>query len=383
MSEGEGVGTEEKKEEEPLWRQVADATQMTHDAPDAANGVIQKWGLTQSASQANDWQEAGADAARRAAQAKQLAKNATAMNNDEMAARFGERAESLTDMQENLEGAAKYERGPLNAFMENGLVKGGFGVTGMALGGLQAYDGWNEWKEGNKTQGALDMAAGGAGVGAGGLATASALGLIGETGALATAGTIAAPVAAAVGLAAAGNKWTSQHDLLGMFRDNHGGGTWGYGDDGKPRDSLHWVGDMTSGAYHGVDNAIENKLGDHWYSKALGKVGGGIAGAGAALGTGVTALGADLIGGVGAVGEGLYHGAGWLGGKIGQGAGWAADKVGQGASWLGGEIGSGAKAIGSGISSAASTVGHGISSAASTVGHGLSSAGHFITSHLW
>lgn len=360
--DGEGGGHEEK-EEEPLWRKFADSSQLAHDAPDGANTFIQHWfgGVTDSAKQANAWEEAGFDAGGRAKQADHLAENAKLMNNDEAAARFAERGETMRGMQEDLEGAAFTERGPLNALMENNLMKGGFGATGAVLGGLQAYDGFNEWKNGDKTQGGMDMAAGGLGVGASALATGSALGLIGETGALAAAGTVAAPVAAVAGLAAAGNKWTKEHDLLGWFRKDDGGGTWGKGADGKARDSLHWVGDMTSGAYHGVDNAIENKLGDHWYSKALGKVGGGLAGAGAAIGTGATALVADVAGGAVSVGEGLWDAGKWAGGKIGKGA-----------SWLGGEIGSGAKAIG-----------HGIGSAASAVGSGVSHAGHWLASHLW
>ncbi len=143
---------------------------------------------------------------------------------------------------------------------------------------------------------------------------------------------MAAPIAGAAGLAAAGNSYTKDHNMFGFLGINpKGGGTWGVGADGKPRDSISFVGDTTASAYNSVNK---------WAGGGVkGAIAGGLAGAGTAIGTGALALGGDLVGGVAAVGQGL----GSLGAMAGRGL------------W------SGAKAIGSGIGSAAKSVGNFVS----------------------
>jgi hypothetical protein len=343
MSDPEG-GHEEK--EAPAWNNlwgykesVGDPLQFVHDAPDAWNGMNQTFGLTETAQNANSLRNS-------AGLAEHLAQNAEAMGNTGMAERFASRASAYE--------AFSTERGGLNALMENPAMKVGANVTGLALGGLQAYNGFNEWQHGNKTQGAMDMGAGGLGVAGSGLGLASAAGLIGETGALATMGAVAAPAAVVAGLAAAGNSYTKDHNLLaalGIGKWNES--MWGKNPDGSNRDSLQFVGQTTAGAYHGVDNAIENKLGHGAFGHTMGMIGGGLAGAGTAIGTGATALVGDVAGGLVAVGSGL----GSLGAAAGRG------------------IASGASAVGRGIGSAASAVGSGIGSAAKSVGN--------FVSHLW
>ncbi|MGE5182177.1 MAG: hypothetical protein ACM31C_08945 [Acidobacteriota bacterium] len=350
--EGEGGhATEGGGEEAPAWnnlwghKEQADNAMYLHDAPDAWNGVNQAEGLTQRANAANGFRDAGVDAATRAAQAEHLAQNAELMGNDEMAAKFAARSSSLESTAKGFEAAGE-DRGLLNAAMENPLVKGGAGVAGMALGGLSAYNGFEEFQHGNKTQGAADMVAGGLNVGAGGLATASALGLIGEGGALAAAGTVAAPIAVAAGLAAAGNSYTKDHNMFGFLGINpKGGGTWGVGADGKPRDSIQFVGDTTASAYNSVNK---------WAGGGVkGAIAGGLAGAGTAIGTGALALGTDIVGGGISVAKG----------------------IGSLASSAGGAIAGGARAVGSGLVSGAKAIGSGIGSAAKSVGNFIS--------HLW
>ncbi len=357
MSEPDGGGHES---EGPAWNNlwgyketVADPLQFLHDAPDAWNGMNQTFGLTERSANANLMRGAGEEAATSASQAEHLAQNAELMGNDGMAARFGARASQMEDYASEFEAASK-DRGMLNAVMENPAMKVGANVTGLALGGLQAYNGYDEWQHGNKTQGALDMGAGGLSVGASGLGLASAAGLIGETGALATVGAVAAPAAVLAGLAAAGNSYTKDHNMFGFLGIHpDGGGTWGTGADGKPRDSLQFVGDTTASAFRGTDNAVQGALGHGWLGKGAGAVAGGLAGAGTAIGTGALALGTDIVGGGIAVGEGIGN----LAGAAGRG------------------IASGASAVGRGIGNAASAVGSGISSAAHSVGN--------FVSHLW
>ncbi len=328
---GGGEGEREAPAWNNLWghKEQADQLQVLHDAPDSFNGLNNMLGWTQTARDANSL-------ARSAGQAEHLAQNAELMGNADMAERFGARASAME--------AFSHERGALNAVMENPLMSVGGNLTGAALGGLSVYNGINEWNHGNKTQGAMDVVAGGTGVGAGLLGAAGGAGLLAEGGALAAAGTVAAPVALAAGLAAAGTGWTKEH------------GWWGKNADGSNRDSLQFVGAETSGAY----NAANKWAGGGW----KGAVAGGLAGAGTAIGTGALALGGDLVGGVAAVGQGI----GSLGAAAGKGL------------W------NGAKALGSGIGSAASTIGGGIASGAKAIGSGIGSAaksvGNFV-SHLW
>jgi hypothetical protein len=343
MSDPDGGGHES---EGPAWNNlwgykesVGDPLQMLHDAPDAWNGMNQMMGLTQTAQNANSLHNS-------AGLAEHLAQNAEAMGNTGMAERFASRASAYE--------AFSTERGGLNAFMESPLMKVGGNATGAVLGGLQMYNGINEIRGGNATQGGMDVAAGGLGTFSSGVGLAGGLGLLGEGSALAAAGTVAAPLAVAAGLAAAGNSYTKDHNMFGFLGINPaGGGTWGVGADGKPRDSLQFVGDTTASAYRGTNNAVQGALGHGWLGQGAGAVAGGLAGAGTALGTGALALGTDIVGGGIAVGQGIGN----LAGAAGRG------------------IASGASAVGRGIGSAASAVGSGISSAAHSVGN--------FVSHLW
>ncbi|MGE5182176.1 MAG: hypothetical protein ACM31C_08940 [Acidobacteriota bacterium] len=277
-------------------KEGVDNVMALHDIPDAWNSVNQAFGLTHGATAAN--------------QAMHLAGNASAMGNATAAERFTEFAE--------------HSRGGLNAVMENPAMKVGGNVLGCVLGGLNIAKGVGEWGKGDKTQGAMDMVAGGTGV------AASALGLGLGGAALAPVAAVAAPVAVAAGLAAAGNDWTRKQ------------GWWGKNADGSNRDSLQFVGQNTSNAYSSVNK---------WAGGGVkGAIAGGLAGAGTALGTGALALGGDLVGGVAAVGQGL----GSLGAAAGKGL-WSGAKA------VGGGLASGAKAIGSGIGSAAKSVGNFVS----------------------
>jgi hypothetical protein len=319
----------------------ADAYQTAiHDAPDAFNGMNKMFGWSSGMKAAN--------------QAEHLATNAWDMGNVGMAQKFANYADESRE-------AGMF--GKLNGLMESKAMGVGGNALGGVLGGLNVAKGIGEWSHGDKTQGGMDIAAGGLGVGASALGAASSMGLLASGGALAAAAPIAAPVAVVAGLAAAGNDWTKHNDIFGgLFGSKKG--TWGENADGSARDSLQFVGQTTAGAYHGVDNAVEGALGDHWYSKAAGKTLGGIAGAGTAIGTGAAALVTDVAGGVAATGQGLWNGA----------------------KWAGNGIASGAKALGSGISNVASSVGSGIGSAAKSVGSGISSAAHSVgnfVSHLW
>jgi len=378
MSE-DGEGGSATEEERPglnnLWGTAAEAgapgdhkgqldalQTVAHDAPDAFNGLNRMFGWTSGMRSAN--------------QAEQLATNAWDMGNVGAAGRFAHYAD---------EARESGFFGGLNSVMESKAMGVGGNALGGVLGGLNVAKGIGEWQHGDRTQGGMDMVAGGLGVGASALGAASSMGLLASGGALAAAAPIAAPVAVVAGLAAAGNDYTKHHDMFGgLFGSSQG--TWGSNPDGTARDSLQFVGQTTAGAYHGVDNAIENRLGHGFWGQAAGKTAGAIAGAGTAIGTGAAALVTDVAGGVAATGEGLWHGAQWAGRGIANGASALGHGISNVASSVGSGIASGARAVGSGISSAASTVGSGIASGARAVGSGISSAaksvGNFV-SHLW
>ncbi len=362
-----------------------------HDIPDYLNSQNQKYGWTDTANNANINKGAAVQAEARAGQAEHLAQNAEMMGNDEAAARFAARGEEMSTAASDFEALSE-QRGTLNAIFENPAMKIGGNVAGAALGGLSMYNGWDEIQHGKTTQGAADMTAGGIGVvgglaGAGG-AVAEMAGATALAGTLGTVGAVAAPVGIVAGLAALGN---GESQKLGVW-------DWmGKNKDGSSMDSIQMVGRATSGAYNATDNAVEGALGNHWYSSALGKTAGVLAGTGAAVGS--TAMGLVTDVGLGAydVGKGVVNGASWVGNKVGQGASWLGGEIGSGAqaigsgiangaSAVGNGIASGAKAIGSGVANVASSVGSGIASGAKAVGSGISSAaksvGNFV-SHLW
>ena len=358
-----GGSTKDTGEDGNKGTYVDPAMTAFHDIPDYLNSQNQKYGWTDTANNANINKGASLQAEARAAQAEHLAQNAELMGNDEAAARFAARGSQMTGMAEDFEALSE-QRGALNAVFENPAMKIGGNVAGAALGGLSMYNGYDEWQHGKKTQGAADMTAGGIGV-VGGLAGAGATvaemaGATALAGTLGTVGAVAAPVGIVAGLAALGNGESQKMGVWDFMGKNK---------DGTSMDSIQMVGHATSNAYNKTDQAIEGALGNHWYSSALGKTAGVLAGADTALATGTMGLVTDVGLGAYDVGKGVAKGAGWVGNKIGQGA-----------SWLGGEIGSGAKAIGSGISNAASTVGSGIASGAKAIGSGVSNVASSIGS---
>jgi hypothetical protein len=279
-------------------RSTLDHASTGLDVLSKANSINNFLGLTQTARTAN--------------QAEHLAADAKLMGNTGMADVFGTIAK---------------DRGPLDAFVNNKAVTGFSSVAGGVLGGFQMVDGVNEWRGGNRTQGAMDLAAGGLGI-----ASAFVPGL-GE----------AAMVA---GLAAAGNQQTKDW------------GWWGKNKDGTNKDSLQFVGDNTASAFHSVHD---------WAGGGIaGDIAGGLAGGAVGLGSGAVALGGDLVGGVYSTGAGVVH---------------AADSVLHGAGAVAGAVGNGisnaAGAIGNGVSNVAGAIGNGVSNVENGIGNAVGSVLHW------
>jgi hypothetical protein len=241
--------------ENPLPVKIAETVEQSHGVLENANNASKAFGLTAGNRVANTMEEMGG---------------------------FGGHA--VEEM-----------RGPLNAVMESPVMQGGAGVLGLAMGGWNTAKGISELgTEGERGQGALDLAAGVTGIAAGGAALGTAvLGGAGMTAALggaAAACPFLAPAALAAGLIASGNEVSAQ---WGMF---------GKGEDGKNRTGTDFIADSTSGAYHAVDDALGGGV--------LGTIGGGLAGGAAAIGSGILGLGGDLIAGAGGLVEGIGSGIG-------------------------------------------------------------------------